>query len=170
MTQLHHRGSLRSRHHDYASSGAYFLTICTVQKRHLFGDILEGEMVLTEHGQIVLEEWLASAQIRKELELDAFVVMPNHVHGIVWILKEPRTDIGHASVVLGVGATGRSPLRGNVAPGPAKKSLGAFVAGFKSAVTKRIDESRGTPGIPVWQRNYFERIVRSDREHRPFRS
>ncbi len=83
-----------------------------------------------------------------ELFEDEFVVMPNHIHGIVWIVDP-------------VGATGRSPLQ--TSHGPAPRSLGAFIAGFKSAVTRRINALRGTPGAPVWQRNYYEHIIRTDR-------
>jgi putative transposase len=164
VTTHHNRNSIRLRNYDYASSGAYFVTICAAQKLQVFGEILEDAMLLNDFGRIVLEEWNRSFEIRAELSGDAFVVMPNHIHGIVWILEPNQTDVEHASIVTGVGATGRSPLRGNVVPGPAKKSLGAFVAGFKSAVTKRINEARGTPGVPMWQRNYFERIIRSERE------
>lgn len=78
--------------------------------------------------------------------------MPNHIHGIVWIVADDN-DIA--------GATGRSPLPPR---GPTPKSLGSFIAGYKSAVTKRINEIRGTPGNPLWQRNYYERIIRNERE------
>lgn len=147
----HHRRSIRLKGYDYSSPGAYFVTICTHRQEPLFGEVGDGEMVLSKFGQIAHDEWLASPNIRREIELDAFVVMPNHIHGIVWIV---------------VGATGRSPLHGQspLRPrGPAPKSLGAFVAGYKSAVTKRINQRRDTPGHPVWQRNYWEHIVRTER-------
>ena len=158
------RSTTRLREFDYASSGAYFVTVCAAQKAHLFGAVSSGEVQCSEIGDVILEEWRASAQIRQELALDAFVIMPNHIHGIVWLLEENQAVLSHASIVSGVGATGRSPLRGNVAAGPAKKSLGAFVAGFKSAVTTRINKARATPSVPVWQRNYHDRIIRNDRE------
>ncbi|HIC92934.1 MAG TPA: hypothetical protein EYP09_01605 [Anaerolineae bacterium] len=78
--------------------------------------------------------------------------MPNHLHGIVWIVADDN-DI--------VGATGRSPLPPR---GPTPKSLGSFIAGYKSAVTKRINEICGTPGNPVWQRNYYEHIIRNEQD------
>ncbi len=102
-------------------------------------------MRLNDWGRIVQDEWDKSAQIRKEIELDAFVIMPNHVHGIIAI-AEP---VGRA--------TGRSPL-----VGPGKRSVGAFVGGFKAAVTQRINGARGTPGVSVWQRNYFEHVIRNE--------
>ncbi len=136
------------------------VTICTHARAPLFGRVVDGEMVLNAYGTIVREEWFRSAEIRAEIELfpDEFVVMPNHIHGIVWIVT--TDDM--------VGATGRSPLQRahGHAPlpphGPAPRSLGSFIAGFKSAVTKRINARRGTPGACVWQRNYYEHIIRND--------
>ncbi len=146
-----HRRSIRLRDYDYRQAGAYFITICTHQKECLFGDVINDEMLLSEMGQIVSEEWVRTAIIRPEIELDAFVVMPNHVHGIVVFAT-------NAGVDNEVGAHARAPLRRE------PKSLGALVAGFKSVVTKRINTLRSTPLIPVWQRNYYERIIRHERE------
>ncbi len=140
------RRSIRLQNYDYALAGAYFITIVTQDRKCLFGGIVDGEVRLNDCGQTVQDEWEKSAQIRKEIELAAFVVMPNHVHGIVVI-----TD--------GMGrATGRSPLQS----GPAKRSLGAFVGGFKAVVSKRINASRSLPGTLVWQRNYFEHVIRNE--------
>jgi len=95
------RRSIRLQDYDYASAGAYFITLVTKERKCLFGDIVDGEIRLNDCGQTVQEEWQKSAQIRKEIELDAFVVMPNHVHAIFVI-----TD--------GSGrATGGRPLRGH---------------------------------------------------------
>ena len=142
------RRSIRLREYDYTQPGAYFITIVAHARATLFAEISDGKAWLNEFGRIVENEWQKSAVIRREIGLDVFVVMPNHIHGIVNII--------HADV----GATGRSPLRS----GPPPRSLGAFVAGFKSAVTKRINNLRRTPGAPVWQRNYYEHVVRSDAE------
>ena len=140
------RRSIRLRDYDYASAGAYFVTMVTRDRQCLFGDVVDGEIRLNHWGQTVRDEWEKSAQIRKEIELDAFVVMPNHVHGIVVITDAPER------------ATGRSPLHS----GPTERSLAAFVGGFKSAVTKGIREVSGSPGTPVWQRNYFEHVIRNE--------
>lgn len=142
----YHRQSKRLRGYDYSQVGAYFITICTHNKECAFGNIVNGEMRLNELGQVVEMEWLKTAKIRDNVELDEFVVMPNHIHGIVVITESY------------VGATGRSPLPN----GPAPKSIGAIIAGFKSAVTKRVNEMRHTPGVPIWQRNYHEHIIRDE--------
>jgi REP element-mobilizing transposase RayT len=107
-------------------------------------------MSLSAYGEIVQEEWLASAKIRQEIALDVFVIMPNHVHGIVWLENANGNPPAPPTIRRSKGLTARS--------------IGAFVAGFKAAVTKRINTAHGTPGGPVWQRNYYERVIRNERE------
>lgn len=140
------RRSIRLRDYDYTLAGAYFVTMVTRDRKCLFGDVVDGEIRLNHWGWTVHDEWKKSAEIRKEIELDAFVVMPNHVNGIIVI-----TDALER-------ATGQSPLQS----GPTRRSLGSFVGGFKSAVTKRISELCGSPRTPVWQRNYFEHVIRNE--------
>jgi REP element-mobilizing transposase RayT len=167
------RRSIRLKGYDYAQVGAYFVTICAHNRECLFGEVVDGAMRLNELGKIVRNAWLQSGEIRREIELhaDEMVVMPNHIHGIVWIVDDP------------VGAPGRSPLlqttlsplpsngRSSRPPtgtvplssnGPTPRSLASFVAGFKSAATKRINGLRGTPGAPIWQRNYYEHIIHDE--------
>ena len=143
----------RLKNHDYSQDGYYyFVTVCTAGRAQTFGHIENGHMALNEFGRIVRDEWTRSIEIRQEIELDEFVIMPNHMHGIVFI---------RGGVLNAVGATGRSPLQRQTG-GPAKRSLGAFVAGFKSSVTKRINDLRQSPGQPVWQRNYHDHIIRAN--------
>jgi REP element-mobilizing transposase RayT len=111
-------------------------------------------MGLSEAGKIVAEEWQRSAEIRTEIELDQWAIMPNHLHGIIFI-KESM-DVG-AHGETSAGAHGRAPL-----PRRAPRSLGSIIAGFKAITTKRINALRGTPGAPVWQRNYYEHILRDE--------
>lgn len=145
-SQARNRRSIRLQDYDYKRAGAYFITIVTQNHKCMFGEIVDGEMRPNDWGQIVQDEWENSRQIRREIELDVFIVMPNHIHGVVVIAD-------------GLGrATGRSPLQS----GPSRRSLGAFVGGFKAVVTKRINARRGSPGTPVWQRNYFEHVIRSE--------
>jgi putative transposase len=154
--QKHHRRSIRLQGYDYAQHGAYFVTLVTYQRNILFGKIIDGEVILSRKGEIVREEWFASVNIRKEIRLDPeeFVVMPNHIHGIVWI----EHDDYH-----GVGADGRPPLHNHDEhPRMKPRTLGSFIAGFKSSVTKRIrDELNETD---IWQRNYYERVIRDEKE------
>jgi REP-associated tyrosine transposase len=156
--QRHHRHSIRMQGHDYSLAGAYFITVITYQREMLFGEIVDGQMKLNRRGEIVREEWFASLNIRKEIRLfpDEFVVMPNHIHGIVWIVENRVLDAND------VGANGRSPLRNQPYIHMKPKSLSSFIAGFKSSVTKRIRDELHETGI--WQRNFHDRIIRNDRE------
>jgi len=141
------RQSLRLRNYDYSRAGAYFITVCTHGRELLFGDVIDSEMELNELGRIAAQEWLKSARLRDEIALDAWVVMPNHVHGIVLITDD----------------RGSGAMPAPIAPtGPRPRSLGALMAGFKSAATKRINAQRSTPGASVWQRNFYERVIRNE--------
>jgi REP element-mobilizing transposase RayT len=174
------RHSIRLQGYDYAQTGAYFVTVVTHQRDSLFGEIINGEMILNCMGKIVREEWFASTNIRKEIRLhpEEFVIMPNHVHGIVWIENDEAITIVGAddvntganpinnNVLVGAAPPGRPPLHGHLLPhGHSQmkpRSLGSFIAGFKSSVTKRIRDELNETGI--WQRNYYEHIIRNERE------
>ena len=145
----HHRHSLRLRGYDYAQAGAYFVTICTQGRECLFGEVVDGEMRLNEWGRIVGDEWMKTAEIRDEIELDAWVVMPNHCHGIVVLNDDGRGTARRTPTVEQFGQ-------------PVPGSIPTIIRAFKSAVTKRINELRGTPGNSLWQRNYYEHIIRND--------
>jgi len=158
------RRSIRLRGYDYSRPGAYFVTLCTQNRECLFGNVTGGVMHLNELGKIIQSEWFRTKEIRNEIKLDAFVVMPNHLHGVV-VIGENETEKSNDSGRFVVGATGRSPLRTEpTKPGPRSRSLGAFIAGFKSITTKRIHTIPGMEFFRVWQRNYYERIVRDDNE------
>jgi len=144
--QKQHRRSIRLKHYDYAKEGMYFFTICTYKRQFLFGTVANGEMQLNDFGQIVYDEWQKTPEIRHEIQLDLLIVMPNHLHGIVIISNR------------NVGATGGSPFPA----GPSKHSLSAFIAGFKSAITTRINEIRARPEARIWQRNYYEHVIRNE--------
>ena len=151
------RQSIRLKNYDYSQAGAYFVTLCSYQKECLFGKVNGQNVILTGVGKIIHEEWYKSANIRQEITLDTFVIMPNHIHGIVFINNSESTSIAN------VGARGPSPLQGGKpVAGTGKKPLGSFVGGFKSACTKRVNELRRTPSVPLWQRNYYEHVIRSE--------
>jgi REP element-mobilizing transposase RayT len=150
------RRSIRLPGFDYSQSGAYFVTICTYRRQTIFGWVRKGAVELDALGAIAEEEWLRSVEIRAEIDLDEYVVMPNHLHGIVVI--EKQVGLEQSGVV---GPTGRSALR---RCGPVPRSLGAMVAGYKSAVTKRIHTETAELDLKIWQRNYCERVIRNERE------
>ncbi len=142
------RRSIRLHGYDYRQNGAYFVTICTHNRTLLFGEIVDGEMRLNEAGQVAQRLWDELPQHFSHVDTDAFVVMPNHVHGIIVIANTH------------VGARHASPLRhSHKSP---RAALGTIVGSYKSAVTKQVNRDRGTPGVPVWQRNYYEHIIRNE--------
>jgi len=144
------RRSIRLREYDYAQPGSYFVTICTHNHKCLFGEVINTEMHLNKLGEIVAAEWRRTAEIRSEIVLDAFVVMPNHVHAVVFITEFQRDS-----------AEGSLP---RTLQGSGPRSLSALVAGFKAATTRRANALRRRPIVPFWQRNYYEHIVRNEQD------
>ena len=144
----HHRRSIRLRGYDYSAQGAYFVTICVRGRECLLGDVIGGKMCLSEYGRAVTECWDAISDHSGHVDVDAFVVMPNHIHGIIVIVRATDTSpdtVAHRS---------RRPK------GPPQGSLGAVVGAFKAAAIRRINVLRGAPGATFWQRNYYEHIIR----------
>ena len=160
--EKYHRRSLRLPGYDYASEGGYFITCVTHNREHLFGEIVNGEMRLNDFGRIVQEEWFESAQKRANIELieDEFVVMPNHIHGIVWIIQSDDSGRGTARCAPTINSTNERKF-GQMIPG----SIPVIVRAFKAAVTKRINEIRNTPTLSIWQRNYYEHIISTEKEY-----
>lgn len=189
----HRRRSIRLKGHDYARAGVYFITICTRDRACLFGDVVAGKMRLNDLGKIVQATWNHLPD-HYQVELDAFVIMPNHVHGIVVIPGTmagtgAQRDAGDPPAPVGAGfkPAPTSPAIRNapaadanvsmadanvppaaptnapitpVARGPKHHGLPEIVRGFKTFSARRINEHRRTPGTPIWQRNYYEHIVR----------
>ncbi len=155
------RRSLRLRGFDYARPGTYFVTIRLRGSAHLFGEVVAGRMRLNAAGRVARQCSRGIPKHFSTVTLDTFVVMPDHMHGIIVIGKSPgERNVGaqHAAPL---------PLRTRLSAtsqdsAPASGSLGAIVRSFKSAATKRINELRHSPGEPVWQRNYYDRVIRSD--------
>ena len=139
------RRSVRLPAFDYGRVGSYFVTLCAWERRSLFGGIRDGAVEVGEVGPIVRAEWERTAGTRAEVELDAFVVMPNHVHGVIRIVRGVRP-----------GEAGRASA--------SARSLSSFVGGFKAAVTSRVRREAPWVGGRVWQRGYYERVVRGERE------
>jgi putative transposase len=143
----HFRQPLRLRDYDYSQPGAYFVTTCARSGLPLFGVVDGSDVRLTAQGQIVAETWRALPEHFPSVQLDESVTMPNHFHGVVLIENvggagEPRPYSGKTLQ--------RSP------------NLGAVVGYFKYESTKRINHVGGTPGTPVWQRGYYEHVVRDE--------
>jgi putative transposase len=155
----HRRRSIRLKDYDYSQGGAYFITVCTRKRENLFGNVTEGQIQLNRYGKVVNDFWDNIPTHFPSVDMDAFVVMPNHVHGIILIHDAcrggviPPTDNGMVS-----------PSRGEVTSPLRKISLGQIVAFYKYQTAKLVNQIRNTPGVTIWQRNYHDHIIRDD-EH-----
>lgn len=159
-----HRRSIRLRGYDYAQAGAYFVTVVIKDRENLFGDIVDGEMRLNDGGRIIQATWDELPDHYLGVECDSFVVMPNHVHGIIVLVH----DVGASGIDVGAGLKPAQPgFRPTIAPRVGLKpapTLSEIVRAFKTFSARQINDIRRTPGVPVWQRNYYEHIVRSETE------
>jgi REP element-mobilizing transposase RayT len=141
------RRTIRLKEYDYANPNWYYVTICTKNKRCAFGNVHKGKLVPNELGKVAKAEWLRTKTIRPNIDLDYYIIMPNHIHGIIII--ESR------------GVKHYAPTKKFISP---SQTLGAIVRGFKSSVTKRINEMNKTYGKKLWQRNYYEHIIRNEQD------
>lgn len=153
--QKYHRRSIRLPDYDYSQPGAYFITIVTRGRDCLFGEIRNGAMYLNDTGRIVWDVWNSLPARYPQIKLGTAIVMPNHFHGIIMI---PVRTI-HELPLQG------SPPQANTRAERRRMTLPLVVGYFKMNTAKRINEMLGSQGIPVWQRNYYEHIIRDDEEH-----
>jgi len=168
---LPQRRSLRLRGYDYAQAGAYFVTICTQNRVCLFGDVVAGKMRLNDSGRLVAQCWQDIPNRFPNAALDEFVVMPNHLHGIIVIVRA-QFIAPHDRGAMGSGAINRAPKGGNgasdvgaqfIAPVGAinrAPTVGDMVRAFKAVATRMLRQAQ-YPSF-AWQRNYYERIIRSE--------
>jgi REP element-mobilizing transposase RayT len=156
----YHRHSLRIKNYNYSIPGAYFITIATYLKENLLGYISEGKIELNLLGKITATEWLKTFQIRKNIQFDEYVIMPNHFHGIIIVLTN------NSRGVLYTPNTGRGVLQyapTNKFRSPSQ-TIGSIVRGFKSAVSRKIKGLDYPLLYSIWQRNYYEHIIRNENE------
>lgn len=144
--EYEHRRSIRLQNHDYASPGEYFITICTYEREPIFGMIRENKMILNEWGTIAESSWQNLYQHFSHIHLNSWIVMPNHIHGIICIDEYPdghfKTDRKFSDAISG--------------------SISTIVGSFKSATTRKINQIRQNSGATIWQRNYYEHVIRDD--------
>ncbi|MBS9389314.1 MAG: transposase [Dolichospermum sp. WA123] len=203
-SNIHHRRSIRLKVYDYTQQGAYFVTICTHQRNCLFGEIVDGEIKLNTNGEIARGSWLSIPRYFKNVELDEFVIMPNHLHGIIII--DSSEVVGEAlanqdfsqlfSEVAGEALANQdfsqsfSEVAGEAlanqdfsqqqnlssqcfAPtvytgetikinGTKPQSLAAITQNYKSVSTRQINRMNKAKGNVIWQRNYYEHIIRNE--------
>ncbi|OGN92315.1 MAG: hypothetical protein A2Y88_07425 [Chloroflexi bacterium RBG_13_48_10] len=176
---IHHRHSIRLKDYDYSQPGAYFITLVSYQRDCLFGNVIEGEMQLSRYGKIVLQVMQNLPDHYQYVTVEAFVVMPNHIHAIMVLraddddsmsrggsLQDPNSSqVNDPSEWIAVPGYGQTRpfyrMRRHVLP--------EIVRALKSFSARRINQVRGTHGIAVWKRNYYEHIIRNQKELIAFR-
>ena len=178
-SDIHHRSSIRLKGYDYSQEGMYFVTICARDRECMFGKVVEGEMRLNEVGKVICGVWETLPKRFPNTHVDFFVVMPNHIHGIIVInengrggdppalnvlqsvIEIPTIDEFHNThLSTGIEPNGRAggspPLR--------RYNLGHRIAYFKYQTTRFINLENNSKGLRVWQRNYHEHIIRNEDE------
>jgi len=146
--QILNRHSVRLKEYDYSQAGAYFVTVCTHRRECLFGEVAEGKMHLSEVGMVLQAVWDKLPHRYSNTGIDVDMIMPNHFHGII---------------TIDVGAIHESPLRMPTLTSSRRKMLLSKMLGyFKMNSAKQINQLRATPGQPVWQRNYYEHVIRNE--------
>jgi len=139
--RIHHRHTIRLSVWDYSADGTYFVTVCADARAHFFGEVVDGHIRLNDAGNIVADTWRWLSPQYTYVVLDQWCVMPNHLHGTLVL----TSSNGDAIVTR-------------------RKPVGRLIGAFKTVSTKQINQLRGTPGAMVWQRNFWERVVRDGEE------
>ena len=159
---LRNRHSIRLKGFDYSLEGAYFVTILTYHRTSLFGNIAKGVMELNPSGRIAFDQWMQLEKRFLQSDFSFFVIMPNHVHGIIFISngEDKESKIIHAQT---------HSLNTSVNPNIESGTLGSIVRAYKASVAFRINALRGFKYPAIWQRNYFERVIRNEKEYENIR-
>jgi len=174
-TEKSNRRSLRLPAYDYSLPGRYFVTVCTQNRECLFGENKNGEMVLNEVGKLVQTVWNEIPQFYPGVGIDAFVVMPNHFHGIIILTDTESKPVGAGPCACPSPKTAQPPPKTGQPQGVAPTiTLGDVVHRFKSLTTARYRENVTKFGRPpfsgrLWQRNYYEHIIRTDNDFKTVR-
>jgi putative transposase len=134
--EKHHRQSTRLRNFDYSSTGGYFVTICAFQRECIFGEIINGEMILSKAGERTLEVWEGLLLRFPTIELDVFMIMPNHVHGVICLTSEGSEAV----------------------------TISTVLRAFKSLSARAINQELGRAERPAWQKRFWDRVIRDEVE------
>jgi REP-associated tyrosine transposase len=153
-----HRRSTRMKGYDYSLAGAYFITVATYQRSIIFGEVVNGEVKLNQYGNVAFQQWIRLGKRFKDSNFPTFIIMPNHIHAVVCIVRGAGVEFNHEF-------SGNLPLRPYKIPITTPGSLGVIVRAYKASVTYRINALRGKTEPPIWQRNYYDHIVRNEKEY-----
>ena len=145
-SEKYHRRSIRIPGYDYSQEGYYFITICVKDHKCIFGEVAGDKMNLNNLGKIVESEWLKTSELRTNVELDEYIIMPNHIHGIIHLLDNVDKCRGTMHRAATTEHFGK----------PVVNSIPTIVRSFKSVITRKFNESCKEHGLKLWQRNYGE--------------
>ena len=147
------RNTNRIPQHDYSAPGYYFITVCVEKRQEIFGTIVNNQMTLNDAGNMIDLWWKKTFEKYDHTLIDEYIIMPNHIHGIINIVgaRSPRPGSSRPDNNKIIGRGNRAPTIGNI------------IAYFKYQTTKQINESQNTPGKKIWQRNYHDHIIRNDK-------
>lgn len=161
---IHHRRSIRLKGYDYSQNGMYFITVCIQNRECLLGEIENEKMILNEYGEIIELTWFDLTNHNTNILLDYFMIMPNHVHGIVMIMNNEKSVVGAGSkpALIKINSVDIGMDFKGAGLEPAPTGLTEIVRQFKTFSAKRINKLRNTPANPVWQRNFYDHIIRSE--------
>ncbi|MEL6524701.1 MAG: hypothetical protein AAFQ07_03230 [Chloroflexota bacterium] len=160
MKKLPQRKSPRLQGYDYSQSGAYFVTICTHRKDYLFGDVVNDEMQKFRLGDIAEQRWYDLPNHFEQVVLDGFVVMPNHVHGIIFIM-DASADSVNTDTIDRVPTEAREHV-GTASMPSARPKLGTIIGTYKAAVTRYANRILDDPPSKIWQSRYHDHIIRNE--------
>ena len=149
---MRRRNSIRLQGFDYARQGAYFVTICTRNRECFLGDVEDGKMRLSDSGRLAMAVWEGLPSHYPHIQLDTYVIMPNNVHGIVVLEDKDDRHVG----------AGLKPAPTDANTDKVRHGLPEVVRAFKTFSARHINAFRGSVGLSVWQRNYYEHVIRSD--------
>lgn len=151
--ELHqYRKNIRLQDYDYSSAGYYFVTIVSYKRKHIFGEVVDGEMNLSQAGKIVEQTWQDIPKHFPNTNCNVFILMPNHIHGIINIIKDEIVGARHASPLQRIN-------------GVKPQSVGTIIGSFKSSVTKKLHQTKTITQAKIWQRNYYEHIIRDEQDY-----
>ena len=175
-SDIHHRHSIRLKGYDYSQSGMYFVTICVHEHLHLFGEIVNDKMVLNDAGKMLEYQWNELANRFQNIELNNYIIMPNHMHGIITIVGVPLVGTQNndaQNVQLHDGQPHMEPHKGQpqgIAPTSSSKTVGDMIGAFKSLTTNvyinNVKNYNWKPfNVTLWQRNYYEHIILNEKSY-----
>ena len=153
----HRRRSIRLKGYDYRQPGAYFVTICVDRRQCLFGDVVDGHMILNQYGMVVADTYQWLCQHYSYLHTDEWIVMPNHFHAVMVITDKSRRGVSRNAPTTNKQQTANNSSN----PIAKRKPLGRLTGAFKTVSTKKINILRDAPRTKLWQRNYYEYIIRN---------